>query len=142
MIETVRYAPQPRLGLLVTDASPLLSFLFELARDRRDEFIHAFFINRAGRLAWSETFATGRRSCAQVHLRSLICAALRADAIGIILAHNHPSGMASPSPKDVTATLEMQRVCAKIGIELIDHVIIADGSYFSFKSECLLRAKS
>lgn len=140
-IDACRYIALPRLGLVVSDAAPLLAYLFELARDRSDEFVHAFFINRAGQLAWSETFANGRYSCAQVEFRSLICTALRTDATGIILAHNHPSGRAMPSPKDVTATLDLQRVCAKIGIELIDHVIIAGGNYFSFKSECLLQAK-
>jgi DNA repair protein RadC len=123
----------------LADVSPLLAFLFELNKDRQDEFVHAFFINRAGQLAWSETLASGQKECAQIELRRLICTALRADATGLILAHNHPSGTAQPSPRDVTSTLDLQRICRKVGIELIDHVIVAARGFFSFKAERILQ---
>jgi DNA repair protein RadC len=129
----------PKLGRIVPDTSQLLAYLFELDNGRHDEFVHAFFLDRAGRLAWSETLATGLTSTAKVEFRHLICTALRVDATGLILAHNHPSGNATPSARDVTSTLDLQRICKKIGIELIDHLIVAAGRGFSFQAERLLR---
>ena len=132
----------PKLGGIVSDASQLLSYLFELDAGRQDEFVHAFFLDASGRLAWSETLSTGLPRSAMIEFRHLICTALRVDATGLILAHNHPSGSARPSARDVTSTLDLQRICKKIGIELIDHLIVASGSCFSFQSERLLRRRA
>lgn len=121
-------------------ASPLdlLGCLHAMTGDREDEFLHAFFLDRGNRLCWSETLAQGARETATIDFRGLICTGLRVDACGIILAHNHPSGVARPSPQDVTGTLDLKRVCDKIGITLIDHLIVAARSFFSFRSERLL----
>jgi DNA repair protein RadC len=129
----------PKLGWIISETSQLLTYLFELDSGRQDEFVHAFFLDKAGRLAWSETVATGLPKSATLEFRQLICTALRVDATGLILAHNHPSGTAAPSARDVTSTLDLQRLCRKIGIELIDHLIVASGRYFSFQAERLLR---
>jgi len=123
---------------VISDTSELLAYLFELDSGRKDEFVHAFFLDASRRLAWSETLATGLPNSAKLEFRHLICSALRVDATGLILAHNHPSGTARPSARDVTSTLDLQRICNKIGIELIDHLIVASGSWFSFQSERLL----
>lgn len=64
--------------------------------------------------------------------------ALRVNAGGLILAHNHPSGVARPSPRDVTSTLELQRICRKMKIDLIDHLIVTAAACFSFRAEGLL----
>jgi DNA repair protein RadC len=89
-------------------------------------------------LNWSETIANGGVESVQVDYRLLICTALRVDAAGLILAHNHPSGAATPSPKDISSTLELQRICGKIGIQVLDHIIVASGSCFSFRAEHIL----
>lgn len=82
--------------------------------------------------------ANGGVESVGVDFRLLVCTALRVDAVGLILAHNHPSGVATPSPKDISATLELQRICGKIGIQVLDHIIVASGSCFSFRAERIL----
>lgn len=129
----------PQLGTAISDTGQLLEYLVEAARGRVDEFVHAFFVDQSGRLAWSEVLASGRTGLVSVSYRDLIRIALRIDATGIILAHNHPSGMAAPSPRDVTTTLDLERVCGKLGIQLIDHLIVAGETCFSFKAERILR---
>lgn len=109
-----------------------------MAGARGDEFLHVFFFDRGNRLCWSETLAHGAQQTATIDLRGLICTGLRVDACGLILAHNHPSGVARPSPQDVTGTLDLKRICDKIGIAVIDHLIVAACSFFSFRSERLL----
>jgi DNA repair protein RadC len=59
--------------------------------------------------------------------------ALVAGAAGVIVFHNHPSGDPSPSPDDVKLTHRMANAGRVVGIDLIDHVIIGDGRYFSMK---------
>ena len=132
----------PKLGCIVSDTSQLLDYLFDLDDGRHDEFVHAFFLDASGRLAWSETLATGLPHSTKFQFRHLICTALRVDATGLILGHNHPSGTAKPSARDVTSTMDLQRICKKIGIELIDHLIVASGSWFSFQSERLLGSRA
>jgi len=68
-----------------------------------------------------------------VHARDVFRVALLANAAGVIVAHNHPSGDLTPSPEDAILTDRLQRAGAVVGVELIDHVIVADGRYFSFQ---------
>ncbi len=65
-------------------------------------------------------------------------AALLANAAAIIIAHNHPSGDPTPSPEDRTATAQIKAAGKVLGIDCIDHVIIGDRKYYSFKEMGLL----
>jgi DNA repair protein RadC len=132
----------PKLGCIVSETAQLLAYLCRLDAGRQDEFVHVFFFDRVRRLTWSETLASGLSGTARLEFRQLICMALRVDAAGLILAHNHPSGAASPSARDVSSTLELQRICRRIGIEVIDHLIVTSGNCFSFRGERLLRGES
>jgi DNA repair protein RadC len=58
--------------------------------------------------------------------------AAAASAAAIVLFHNHPSGDPAPSPDDVSLTSRMVRAGAVMGIDVLDHVILADQRYFSF----------
>jgi DNA repair protein RadC len=60
-------------------------------------------------------------------------AALLANAAAIILAHNHPSGDATPSVDDCALTQRLQAAGDLLGIDVLDHVVIGDGQYISFK---------
>ena len=68
-----------------------------------------------------------------VHPREVFKAALLANAAAVVLAHNHPSGDASPSPEDVALTARLVSAGDIIGIDVLDHIIVGTGSYFSFK---------
>ncbi len=60
--------------------------------------------------------------------------ALRSNAVGAVLAHNHPSGRAEPSQEDVTLTQTLQQLLQSAGIRLYDHVIVSGGEAYSFFS--------
>ncbi len=57
---------------------------------------------------------------------------------GIIIAHNHPSGTLEASRADIAITQRLKEVSKLVGIELLDHVILAKGGYYSFSDEGLL----
>ncbi len=50
-------------------------------------------------------------------------------AAKIVLAHNHPNGDLTPSDSDVTTTLQLHRACLPLDIELVEHILVADGQY-------------
>ena len=60
-------------------------------------------------------------------------------ASGVFLGHNHPSGVALPSPADMEATTQVRDALKRLDIRLIDHIIVADGDYVSMASSGLLR---
>lgn len=67
--------------------------------------------------------------------REIFLEALRVKAVSIILIHNHPSGDDRPSREDILVTNKIREAGQIIGINLIDHIIIGDNSYFSFKEK-------
>jgi DNA repair protein RadC len=79
------------------------------------------------------TLAMGSLNAAMVHPRELLKTAIKASAAGIILCHNHPSGDPEPSAEDVELTTRFVKCCELIGIELLDHVIIGNGTFRSLK---------
>ena len=68
-----------------------------------------------------------------VHPREVFKAALLANAAAIIVSHNHPSGDPTPSADDVDLTRRLAAAGDLLGISLLDHIVIGDGRYFSFK---------
>jgi DNA repair protein RadC len=73
-----------------------------------------------------------------VSLREVFGAALERRAAAIVLAHNHPSGTAAPSPEDVSFTRQMARAGALLGVPLVDHLVVARRGYFSFAEASML----
>ena len=70
--------------------------------------------------------------------RELFIEALQKNAVSIIILHNHPSGDPSPSREDMLTTKRIQDAGALIGIELLDHIIIGNNCYISFREEGML----
>ena len=85
-----------------------------------------------------ETVSKGTLNNSLVHAREVFREAIKASANSIVLVHNHPSGSANPSADDCRVTKELVKAGKVIGIEIIDHVIIAGEGYFSFQEERML----
>jgi RadC-like JAB domain len=128
----------PSIGDCITETPQIARWLMSLAGQYADEFVHAFYLDHTNHLAWSETVARGNGNRVEFDYRTLISTALRLDARGIIIGHNHPSGSAKPSRDDIVATRHLKQVCEPLGIRLIDHLIVAQRSCFSFVAEKLL----
>jgi len=75
--------------------------------------------------------AHGTSSSVEVHPRNVFRAAIVANAKAVILVHNHPSGDAEPSHEDAALTRRMQEAGRILGIEVLDHIVIADNYYTS-----------
>lgn len=68
-----------------------------------------------------------------VHPREVFKAALLANAAAIVVSHNHPSGDPSPTIDDLEVTTRLVAAGEVLGIAVLDHIVIGDGRYFSFK---------
>ena len=79
------------------------------------------------RVVGQRMLAEGTLSEVMAHPRMVVETALNHNAYGVILCHNHPGGSERPSMGDVDITVELESVLSKLGIALIDHVIVADG---------------
>jgi len=73
-----------------------------------------------------------------IHPREIFRRAIQQNAVAIILAHNHPSGNVQPSSEDKVVTERLQEASEVIGIRLLDHIVFAKDSYFSFLEHGLL----
>jgi DNA repair protein RadC len=110
--------------------TPLISF--------RSEVLYIAYLDNCGRLTGDELHSSGRLCGLRADYRSLFARAFELQARGLILAHNHPSGLASPSPQDEISTRQLHALAKPMGIELVDHLILGGRSVFSMRSAGLL----
>jgi len=106
-------------------------------RDRRRERFHGLFLDARNRLVGEDEISCGSLVSSVVHPREVFRPAIRHAAAAVICVHNHPSGDPSWSAEDVAITQRLYHAGSLIGIELVDHVIIGDGTYLSFVDEGL-----
>lgn len=85
-----------------------------------------------------EVISRGTVNSSLVSPRDLILAAFRHRAVYMILVHNHPSGNPEPSKDDLLFTKRVWEAGALVDIPLLDHIVIGDQQYFSFRQEGLL----
>lgn len=71
------------------------------------------------------------------NIKLALSCGLNTMAAKVIIAHNHPSGRLQPSPGDIAVTKKFKSACDLIDIDLLDHLIISDKGYFSFKQNRL-----
>ncbi|MCL5011342.1 MAG: DNA repair protein RadC [Candidatus Marsarchaeota archaeon] len=101
------------------------------------EQTRGIYLNSRNKILTIKTISTGTLTVSLINPREIIKNAINTNAVGVIIAHNHPSGDPTPSLEDIKATTTLLKACSIVGIHLIDHVIIGDG-YFSFKEKKLL----
>jgi DNA repair protein RadC len=101
-------------------------------RDRPYEVFCALFLDNQHRmLKFSELFR-GTLNSASVHPREVVVEALKHNAAALIIAHNHPSGIAEPSTADRQITSKLRDALGLVDIRLLDHFIVGDGEMASF----------
>ncbi|MCD7973929.1 MAG: DNA repair protein RadC [Candidatus Azobacteroides sp.] len=95
-------------------------------------------LNRSKKILVKQKISQGGISSTTVDIRLIIKLALEACASAIIICHNHPSGNKSPSLDDRKLTLKIKESAKMMDLQLLDHIIIADDTYFSFADEGLI----
>jgi DNA repair protein RadC len=90
-------------------------------------------VNTKHRLLGVHELGRGTLDRCVVHPRDVFKAAILANAAGVIVGHNHPSGETEPSPDDVALCVRLRHAADIIGIDLLDFMITGDRRYYSFK---------
>lgn len=99
----------------------------------REELVYLLSLDGRGRVISCQCVGHGCVNSANVPVRKIVGAALAVGAISVVLAHNHPSGVTTPSPEDRDATVLVESALRAMDIVLLDHFVIASGEYLSIK---------
>jgi DNA repair protein RadC len=121
--------PRPRLG----SPTEVAEYLLPLFGGYRVERFGLVLLDAKHRLIRATILSIGSLDTSVVHPREVFREATLASAAAIVLFHNHPSGDPSPSPDDRALTRRMVQAGDLMGIDILDHVILGDGSWYSFK---------
>ncbi|MGG7467628.1 RadC family protein [Chryseobacterium arthrosphaerae] len=106
--------------------------------DLRTEEFWAIFLNNSNKVIHLSQLTQGGISQSVVDVRVLFKTALDHFSTGVIIAHNHPSGSLKPSREDLNITQKIKEAGNTLSIQLLDHLIITQDSYFSFSDSGLL----
>ena len=98
----------------------------------------ALFLDAQNRVSTIEELFRGTLTQTSVYPREVVKRALHHNAGGVILAHNHPSGVAEPSHADETLTQALRQALALVDIRVLDHFIVAGSGVLSFAERGLL----
>lgn len=102
-----------------------------ILRDLRQEEFHALLLNTQHRVIRDVLVTRGILDASLIHPREVFRMAIVESAAGVILVHNHPSGDPTPSREDRSVTSQLAAAGKAIGIPVLDHVIVGEGSYVS-----------
>ena len=106
------------------------------------EVILAIALDTKNHVIGLERVYTGNVGAANARIGELFRFAVRVNATGIILVHNHPSGDPAPSPDDLHLTAEVLAAGRLLDIELLDHLIVADGApYVSLRERGIMKGE-
>lgn len=133
MPQLMRYCQMNALGerpriMTVTDARAYCAPLFFGVTE---EQIYMLCLDQAGHVLHRTLLHTGTVDQVALHPRTVVETALRHSAYSVILAHNHPSGVAAPSQQDLDVTKQITTALYLIGIQLVDHMIFAGHEAYS-----------
>jgi len=124
--------------ILVKSSETVYKLFHPLLGDLEHEEFWLLMLNRANRILGRFKVSQGGLSGTVIDTRIILKKALDNLASSIIVCHNHPSGNKQPSDADVKITEKLKKAAEILEIKLLDHVIIADKSYFSFADEGLI----
>jgi len=133
-----------RAGKLLDDSLPILDSLKAIVdqlsdlRKKKKEYFIALYLNARNQLIHRDTVSVGTLTAALVHPREVMQPAISHFASSVIVAHNHPSNNPEPSREDIILTENLVRAGKILDITLLDHIIITERDYFSFKQKGMI----
>lgn len=122
----------------ITNNSDATNFLkLKLSASEREVFAVMFLDSRHQLIEYRELFF-GTIDRANVYPRELVKASLLSNASAVIIAHNHPSGVAEPSRSDVALTEQLEEILKVVDVRLLDHILVAGNDSTSFAQQGLI----
>jgi DNA repair protein RadC len=136
------------LGIRISSAKPvrykvtnpwdIYKYYMDSLRYLNKEIFKVILLNTKNEIICDIDISIGTLNMSLVHPREVFREAIKRSSNKIILMHNHPSGNVEPSSEDKSITSRLVKCGELIGIEVIDHIIIGDGLYYSFKENMII----
>lgn len=120
-------------GLCFHNSRAVAEYFMEKLRHRDTECVVLVCLDSKGQLLREKKLSDGSVKMSLISPREIFLEALQSKAVNIILVHNHPSGDPTPSRSDIELTDCVRELGEKMDIPLLDHIIIGDNRYTSFK---------
>lgn len=125
-------------GNALTSPRAVREYLQLLLRGKAHEVFMAIFLDAQHRVITAEELFQGTLTQASVYPREIVKRALHHNAAAVILAHNHPSGVAEPSQADKILTEALKQALSLVDVRTLDHFIVADAACLSFAERGLI----
>ena len=126
-------------GAQVRDAADVFRHYHASMRELRVEQFRAVLLDGKHRVLRDVLLSQGTLTSSPVHPREVFAPAIRHSAAALVLVHNHPSGDPQPSADDIEVTNRLADVGTLVGIRVVDHIIVGDGSFTSLADRGLIR---
>ncbi len=136
-VELVRDGTETYEPVSISRPLELYEFLKGIANNDR-EVLYSVMMDASNQVVGCEEVSRGSLNTTRTPPREIYKSAILANALGITLAHNHPSGNLEPSAEDIEFTKTVARAGEILGIELYDHIIITDRGYTSLRERGLI----
>lgn len=118
-------------------AQSIINGVFD-ANNQPEEHVYCLALDTAGHIAGLFEVSHGVVNGSYISPKEIIKRVLLCGGWRVIIAHNHPSGIPEPSQTDIDSTHKLKEACTLMDMELVDHIIIGDDSYYSFKEHGLI----
>jgi DNA repair protein RadC len=122
----------------IKDPEAVVKAIRASIKDKAKEHFKLILLNPRNKIIGISTISVGTLNASLVHPREVFKDAIMHSAASVVLAHNHPSGDPEPSEDDITITKRLIEAGKILGIEVMDHIIIAKNGFFSFKEKGLV----
>ncbi|MCR5754476.1 MAG: DNA repair protein RadC [Acetatifactor sp.] len=120
------------------EPSSVAAYYMEKLRHRTTECVFLLCLDSKGKILSEKKMSEGSVKMSLISPREIFMEALKAEAVNLILLHNHPSGDPMPSNSDLEITKSIKEMGLVLDIPLLDHIIIGDNKYLSFREASYL----
>lgn len=118
-------------GVILPNRKAAAEYLVHTYIGEKNEIVKFIMLDSKGKILSINTMFEGNFNSVDINMRKIVETAIITKAASIIMAHNHPGGIAIPSEEDLVSTRHIKKVLNSISVELLDHIIIADDDYVS-----------
>lgn len=128
------FMPASLQKITIVSTNDTLSQLRNIA-DKKQEYLIVLYLNARRELLYKETVGIGSLNTMRITPKEIFGPAFASPCASVIIAHNHPSDDPNPSSEDIAFTRRIHSAGEVLGIPLVDHIIVAQSGYFSFRDD-------
>lgn len=123
----------PNLKTPISTPEMLSKVFMKDLQDKNQEYIETAIFDTKNRVKKVIVNSIGTINSNSISFKDILSEPIKVGAPKIAISHNHPSGDSTPSQEDISFTVELNNACKMLGVELLDHIIIGNNNFYSFK---------